>query len=52
MQKREDLWQNGHDKESKNDMLREGEKYNFQRGGGINIVFGAKYTTPVNITHK
>jgi hypothetical protein len=28
-------------------MSREGEKYNFQKGGGINIVFGPKYR-PLN----
>jgi hypothetical protein len=27
----------------KNRLSREGEKYHFQRGGGINIVFGPKY---------
>jgi hypothetical protein len=29
--------------ESKNDVSQEGEKYHFQKGGGINIVFGPKY---------
>jgi hypothetical protein len=27
----------------KNDESKEGEKYHFQKGGGINIVFGPKY---------
>jgi hypothetical protein len=30
-------------KESKNNVSREGEKYHFERGGRINIIFGPKY---------
>jgi hypothetical protein len=41
MQTREELCQKGHDK-SKNDVLREVDKYHFHKGG-INIVFRSKY---------
>ncbi len=34
MQNREELREKGHDGSRKNDMSREGEKYNFQKGGG------------------
>jgi hypothetical protein len=33
----EELRQKGHNRESKIDMSREGKKYHFQKGGGMNI---------------
>jgi hypothetical protein len=46
MQNREELRQKGHNGSKKNSMSREGEKYHFQKGGGINVFFGPKYKPP------
>jgi hypothetical protein len=43
MQNREELRQKGHDGSQKTTCPERGKKYNFQKGGGINIVFGPKY---------
>jgi hypothetical protein len=43
MQIREELGQKGHDGSRKTTCHERGKKYHFQKGGGINIVFGLKY---------
>jgi hypothetical protein len=43
MQNREELRQKGHDGSWKTTCRERGKKYHFQKGGGINIVFGPKY---------
>jgi hypothetical protein len=40
MKNKEELKKKSHDRSRKNDMSPEGEKYPFQKGGGIKIVFG------------
>jgi hypothetical protein len=47
MQNREELRQKGHDGSQKTTCRERGKKYHFQKGGGINIVFGPKYR-PLN----
>jgi hypothetical protein len=42
MQNREELPQKGHDGSRKITCRERGKKYNFQKGGGINIVFGTE----------
>jgi hypothetical protein len=43
MQNREELRQKGHDESQEMTCRERGKKYHFQKGGGINIVFGLKY---------
>jgi hypothetical protein len=43
MQNREELRKKGHDGSRKMTCRERGKKYHFQKGGGINIVFGPKY---------
>jgi hypothetical protein len=43
LQNREELRQKGHNGSRKTMCRTRGKKYHFQRGGGINIVFGPKY---------
>ncbi len=43
MQKREELRKKGYDGSRKTTCCERGKKYHFQKGGGINIVFGPKY---------
>jgi hypothetical protein len=43
MQNREELRKKGHDGSRKTTCRERGKKYHFQKGGGINIVFGPKY---------
>ncbi len=43
MQNREELREKGHDGSRKTTCCERGKKYNFQKGGGINIVFVPKY---------
>jgi hypothetical protein len=43
MQNREELRQKGHDGSRKTTCREKGKKYHFQKGGGINIIFGPKY---------
>ena len=43
MQNREQLRQKGHNSSRKTTCRERGKKYHFQKGGGINIVFGLKY---------
>ncbi len=43
MQNREELRQKGQDGSRKTTCRKRGKKYHFQKGGGINIIFGPKY---------
>jgi hypothetical protein len=43
MQNREELRKKGHNGSRKTTCRKRGKKYHFQKGGGINIVFGPKY---------
>jgi hypothetical protein len=42
MQSRKELWQKGHDKSKKINVMR-GEKISFWERSGVNIVLGPKY---------
>jgi hypothetical protein len=43
LQNSEELRQKGHDGSQKMTCCERGKKYHFQKGGGINIIFGPKY---------